>query len=210
MKDLIERISHFLTSNTLPGFDSQAKMSPFHFNNPVPITKTATQAAVLFLIYPNHKGQWCTAYMKRTSFHGADKHKGQISLPGGKLDGSDKNMEACALRETEEEFGISKTSITIAGTLTPLFVFVSDFNVHPFVGYIKETPTFRPDPKEVEEIIEIPLSKLFDVANKKYQTKHFGQKTIHDSPYYMLKSHILWGATAMITAEIEAIYNKIS
>ena len=109
-----------------PGFKVQSIMSPVRdesskYYNP---SKNAKEAAVLILLY-KEEYEWHTVFIKRSA-HDRDKHGGQISFPGGRLENNDQSMSDCALRETEEELGIDKSSVSIIGELTPLHVYASN------------------------------------------------------------------------------------
>lgn len=158
-------------------------------------------AAVMALLYPQND-EWHICYMLRTSHHPEDKHAGQISFPGGQQDADDISLESCALREVHEEIGLAASQIQVLGALTELYVFASNFLVFPFVGYCNKEPQFIPEPSEVAEIISFPIEQLISgelIYTKDLQVRNM---TLKDVPYYDLNGHVLWGATAMITAEL--------
>lgn len=191
-------------STKLPGPQIQLQMSPKgmdkYRSKPSPDHR---KAAVLVLLYPKNK-EWHVVYIKRTSNNQRDKHKGQISFPGGKVESFDKNLAHTALREAEEEIGIEASEIEILVQLSDLHVFVSNFMVYPFVGIINSLPNFKAQLSEVADIIEVPLSYLLDKSNK-YQTDlEVRGITLKEVPYYKLGQEKLWGASAMITAEFLA------
>lgn len=86
-------------------------------------------------------------------------HAGQVALPGGRIDSGETPLET-ALRETWEEIGISHEKIEILGSLSELFVDVSGFLIHPFVGWLAEKPIFKTNPAEVEKTLLFPLFKF--------------------------------------------------
>lgn len=190
---------------TLPEFDSQAaqlRMAP----QTRPMLRadqsgTPKLAAVLILLYPV-QSELTFPLMRRTEYPGA--HSGQISLPGGSAEPGETWVQT-ALRETCEEFGVCD-SIEVLGTLAPLYVPPSDFEIHPVVGALPERPVWQPDPREVAEILEVPLAHILDE-----QFKQFGDWTLGsvDSgrtarvPYYHLYGQTVWGATAIILSEFE-------
>jgi len=91
-------------------------------------------AAVMILLFQDYQDQWQIIYIKRPSRNPNDKHSGQVSFPGGQQENDDADLMITALRETEEELGIARESIQIIAPLSCIYVFVSDFNVFPFVG----------------------------------------------------------------------------
>lgn len=190
----------------LPGEKAQLKMSPSQRDtNPFKQPGLPREAAVLLLLFPlNNEPN--IVFTKRHNYKGP--HGGQISLPGGKKEKEDSSLEFAALRETMEETGIDMESIEIIGKLSPLHIPVSSFTVHPFLGYLHEIPVFQPDPFEVEELITIPLQKLFDDAIKDKETLHINDHIV-TAPFYNVSGHHLWGATAMIISEFEEIYKSI-
>src|ERR1035437_10818927 len=115
-------------------------------------------AAVLIPLYVREKALW-TLLTKRTDL--VEHHKGQISFPGGGKHAADANLWETAVRETEEEIGVSRKSVRILGAL-PRLVTVTEFEGAPFVGSSPYPVTFAPRPGEVESIIEVPLAYLLD------------------------------------------------
>jgi 8-oxo-dGTP pyrophosphatase MutT (NUDIX family) len=180
----------------LPGEEAQLRMSP-SFRGEFNEQKDPVEAAVLALFYVS-KGNTYLVFIKRNEYDGP--HSAQVSFPGGAREPVDKALEETALRETREEMGI-KGRIEILGALTPLHIPVSNFMVYPYVGWIKEAPLFRPDPTEVQYVIEAPLSTLLDPGNIRSETlKHHGQSM--EVPFYMVRNEKIWGATAMMLSEI--------
>lgn len=208
----ITKVSQFAASlkgllgKTLPGTDAQFLMAPDpkeYYNR---ISNNPKQAAVLALLYPTVDGLKMV-YIKRTSAP-QDKHSGQISFPGGKLE-ADESLQECALRETAEEVGISKDQITLLGELTKVYVFVSNFMVTPYVGFCHEKPTFTKDQTEVEEILEISVNHLLNTENHKVKDLKIRGYLLKDVPYYDINGQVLWGATAMMTSELMHLIGKI-
>jgi len=194
-------------NNDLPGEESHQKMRviydqsielPFSEINSIP-------AAVLILLYlaDNEIYFFLT---KRTDE--LKNHKGQISLPGGKQEGNEKLIDT-ALRETQEEIGINKTSISIIGTITPLFVPVTGFMIYPFIGYSLNKLNPKPDPVEVATIFSVNIS---DLLNKENQTT--GKRNIRgydvQVPYFKLNDYQVWGATSMILSEFRDLIKFIN
>ena len=197
---------------SLPGEEAQYRMAPslrkqrLLHNWPI---KDARQSAVLILLYPDLAGpdRWKTVLMKRNEYPGA--HSGQISFPGGRYEEEDDNYRMTALRETEEEIGVSQQEIQVIGKLSEMYVPASHFMIHPFVGCLSRVPEFIPDPTEVAGLLEIPLRKLFDEETKS-ETEILlksGNKLM--APYYDVHGEVVWGATAMIISELEVIVSGL-
>jgi 8-oxo-dGTP pyrophosphatase MutT (NUDIX family) len=189
----------------LPGLKAQFLMAP---KIRVPMLmedymkKNPSLSAVLILLYPEY-GDWNIVLTQRHSYNGM--HSNQVSLPGGKNEKKDQNTEQTAIREAEEELGIDLSSIRILGRISDLYIQPSNYLVHPYVGYITETPAFRPEPGEVKELIEVPLTDLLDPETIKEKTITVANQYSLDAPYFDLKGYVVWGATAMILSEFLSI-----
>src|SRR5690606_9395196 len=103
--------------------------------------------------------------------HLAD-HGGQVSFPGGRMEAEDKNAVDAALRETEEELGISREGVEILGTLSP-YQTITNYQATPVVGLIAPGFTLEPDEYEVAEVFEVPLSFLRDPAQRERRSREF-------------------------------------
>lgn len=121
-------------------------------------------------------------------------HAGQVSFPGGRVEAADESPLAAALRETEEEIGLSREFVRVVGYLESHLIFTG-FHVVPVVGFVKTGFTLRPDPKEVAEIFEVPLIQLLDAANHGTRTRDVAGGVLH---LYSIQigDRVIWGATA--------------
>jgi len=183
----------------LPGPAAQLRMTPLPERDRIPYGEfepTALKAGVMILLYPRD-GRPHLVFIRRTE--GVEHHKHQISFPGGRIDPGEDFTRA-ALRETEEEIGVPSGRIRVIGRLTPLFIPPSNYCIYPVVGLAAETPSFRADPGEVEEVIEVPLQALLDPAAVKSE-RHEVMGRLRDIPFYAFGPHKIWGATAMVLAE---------
>lgn len=165
----------------------------------------AKKAAVMILLFKK-AAKWHTVFIQR-SHNENDRHKGQISFPGGAYENNDANFEQTALREAEEEIGIPAKDIELLGRLSMMYIPVSGFVVHPFVGYLNYTPSYLAQESEVAEILEIPLSLLSNpsIKKKKNLTTAHGYE-LKNVPYFDLSGKTLWGATAMMSNEFLALF----
>lgn len=152
-----------------------------------------TPASVLVPLVA-HSDHMSLLLTKRTA-HLHD-HAGQISFPGGREDPEDQDAIATALRETEEEIGLSRAHIEVIGTL-PLYLTGTGFQVMPVVALVHPPFDLQPDSFEVAEIFEVPLAYLMQGANHERRSAEFpnrpGRRTFYAMPY---ERHFIWGATA--------------
>lgn len=125
-----------------------------------------------------------------------ETHKGQIAFPGGVADGNDADSVDTALRETEEELGIVKSSVEILGLLDDLTT-PTGFVITPIVGYFPRAVTLRPNPAEVAEVFTVPLGFLADKQNATREIRRVAGKD-REVWSYVYGDHLIWGATAWI------------
>jgi len=128
------------------------------------------------------------------------RHAGQVSFPGGEAEPGESPREA-ALREAAEEIGVDPERIQVLGELTPLHVPVSGFVLHPVVAFAWGRPRFSPDPREVAELFDASLANLGDPANQLVETWRLDGRD-YRVPFFEVYGEIVWGATAMILAEL--------
>lgn len=201
-RDLGEEIS-----KGLPGTEVQWAMASsdrFIKDFPRVPRKDSAMAGVLILLYP-YKGKILTAFIQRPDYEGV--HGGQISFPGGKREEKDIDLVSTALREATEEIAIVPEEIEIIGTLTPLYIPVSNIVVTPVAGWVSHRPDFKPDPGEVEFIIEAELDLFLDYSIVRTRPWTISGEEI-DIRYFDYEGHVIWGATAMILHELLAIINR--
>lgn len=165
------------------------------------------KSAVMMLLFPDH-GEDHIIFTRRTEE--VKTHKGQISLPGGQTEPADRSLLQTALRETEEELGIPAADIEVVGQLADVLTVVSNFTIRPFVGRLKVRPSYRIDPVEVAEVIEVPESRLRDPQI--YWTEKRGEsgeaREIH---FFKYGGTVIWGATAKILREfLDSGYSMLS
>jgi len=164
----------------------------------------ARVAAILILLYPD-SGTIHTLFMQRHNYDGV--HGGQISFPGGKKEPADNDIIVTALREAEEETGVDRSTISVIGTLTPLFIPVSNMIVTPVVGFCDKKPEFIHQPEEVVYLIEAELMRFLDPKIIKITPKEIRGEII-DIRYFDYEGHVIWGATAMILNELLTMIRK--
>jgi 8-oxo-dGTP pyrophosphatase MutT (NUDIX family) len=192
----------------LPGLEAQLLMAPAHNEAYREISPDHKIACVLILLFPKNK-EWHLCLIERASIHTEDKHAGQLGFPGGQLEDMDDSYEDCALREVYEEIGVAPEAIGILGGLSPLYVHVSNFLIHPYVGFTTEYPSFHKQDSEVASILEVPVKFFLKEKNKLIADIHARGIVLKDTPYYDIQGHKLWGATAMIISELAHIIAEI-
>jgi 8-oxo-dGTP pyrophosphatase MutT (NUDIX family) len=128
------------------------------------------------------------------------RHAGEVSFPGGRQDPGEDLLET-ALREAEEEIGLSRDRVEVAGALPPVGTFVTSYKVHPFVGLIDERLRFEPNPAEVESVLVASLEDLRAGYGKRRLVRR-GMPVKTDS--YLVGDTLIWGATARIVGDLLA------
>ncbi|MCC2603922.1 CoA pyrophosphatase [Planctobacterium marinum] len=121
-------------------------------------------------------------------------HAGQISFPGGRVDDTDIDLKATALRETEEEIGLKRENIDIVGTL-PTFRTISRYEVTPYVSLVKPDFDLVINQDEVDQVFEVPLATVINHDN---HLVHTVKRNNSVYPVYFIpwQEHMIWGATA--------------
>lgn len=189
----------------LPGAEAQFEMA--HINREKTelkniLAENYKNSAVLLLLVKNERGFYIPL-TERHDYEGV--HSGQISLPGGKKEEGDLTLESTALRECFEETGL-KGEIKILGNLTPVYIPVSKFMVHPFVGVYNETKVdFRTDDTEVKNLLQLGLDELKNPAIIKQTVVNTWSGYKLKTPYFDVQGKVVWGATAMILNEFKKL-----
>jgi hypothetical protein len=193
----------------LPGWEAQKLMivsgrgkidkEKIALNNP----KTSS---VLIWLYP--KGdEIYTRLIHRTQI--GKVHGGQIAFPGGRYEEGDKDLWHTALREAFEEIGLPPAKINKVGELSTVYIPPSNFWVHPFIGYSVEEISSTIQTEEVQKTIDTNISVLLDpIIKEEKLITHSNSVTAQKTPYYNIQGHTVWGATAMILSELEALLKR--
>lgn len=195
--DLIQAIQQ-----PLPGASAHQLMKPYlklNKNLDAPQLLKPKLGAVMALIYPVDNIPHLL-FIERPVYDGV--HSGQIAFPGGKIEQKDVSFLNAALRETEEEVGVPAHQIEVAGPLSEVFVFASNFMVYPFVGILDAPPILTLQQKEVAATLHIPIPTFFkkEIIKEKPIKNALGFTLM--APYYDIEGKTLWGATAMMVSEL--------
>jgi 8-oxo-dGTP pyrophosphatase MutT (NUDIX family) len=153
--------------------------------------------AVLVLLFPLDDSAATVYTVRRADL---THHAGQVSFPGGRIDGDETPQDA-ALREAQEEIALDPGDVEIIGRMTRLYIPPSRFIVHPFLAITRQRPVFLAQEQEVETILEVPVSELLEPDTRKTEVWEIRGEKSH-VPWYDVSGVRIWGATAMITAEL--------
>ncbi len=158
-------------------------------------------SAVLILLYPQDA---TLSFVLTVRTDTVAHHKGQVSLPGGAWEKADASLAQTALREAEEELGISLAGAELLGELTGLYIAPSHYELRPYVAYVASQPAFRPSRDEVAQLLRVPLAALLDPALRQVETWTLRGREV-EVPFFDLLGHKVWGATAMVLSEFAAM-----
>lgn len=143
-----------------------------------------------------HDGEWHLLFTRRTDT--VESHKGQVSFPGGACDEGETTAEETALREADEEIGLSPGDVRVLGKMSNL-VTITYYRVTPVVGVVKWPTVFRVGEHEVARVFTIPLAWLANPSNRwQFEIPGTRRSLIAYHPY---DGELLWGATARMTVD---------
>ena len=167
-----------------------------------PLPPTVSRAAVLVLLVPVGDS-WVLPLTVRN--HQLRHHAGQISFPGGRLENGEDVFTA-AIREAEEEIGLRPDQVEVIGQLSPLHVFASRFHVTPVVAVANETVDYTVNETEVERVLELPTGDI--QLSRDFKEISFGDLSFR-GPSIRMEAWEIWGATAMMLAELAVILENV-
>ena len=190
----------------LPGHDRFLALSGYKrldLERAMALDPPARESAVLVLFFRS-TGTWNCLLMVRPTYDGV--HSGQVAFPGGKREPADPSLMHTALREFAEETGMPTTTVEVLGPLTPVYIPPSRMLVTPFVGVVEGPVRWRPDEHEVARLIEVPVSELLraDILQRKEQYIQIMGRAV-EIPYFALDGETVWGATALMIAELREL-----
>jgi 8-oxo-dGTP pyrophosphatase MutT (NUDIX family) len=195
----------------LPGRQAHYKMAPIERINELQQLAKADynpkKAAVLALFYPDKELNTSLILILRKTYQGV--HSNQVGFPGGKPEKADADLTETALRETEEEIGVSRKHIKVLRMLTDIYIPPSNFVVQPFLGISQKQLSFIRQEEEVEDLIEVSLQDFLSeksIIERKITTSYATDIMV---PAFKLNGHVVWGATAMMLYEIKEILNEL-
>ncbi|MGJ8549249.1 NUDIX hydrolase [Winogradskyella wichelsiae] len=194
------------------GEDSHAKMSPPYrlelAEEMKSKSETARKAGVMALFYPKTNDETYLVLILRKTYKGV--HSAQVGFPGGKYEDEDENdLKETAIRETEEEIGVSRMHFDVLKTMSPIYIPPSNFMVYPYVGVSKEYLIFTKQDEEVEAIIEVKLTDFLSESCTLTTSVPTSLGVEVDVPAFKFNGHIVWGATAMMLGEIKDLLKVV-
>ncbi len=155
-----------------------------------------TDSAVLVALYIDHDGLRAVLTERR---HDLRRHAGEISFPGGRHDDGDPDLLATALREAHEEIGLAPDAVEVLGALQPTPTIATGYAIYPFVALIDRGLTWTLSPREVAEVLELPLTEVLAGYDRRRLTRR-GIPIRTDT--YVVGDKLIWGATARILADL--------
>ncbi|MDX1944553.1 MAG: CoA pyrophosphatase [Pirellulaceae bacterium] len=187
----------------LPGRGAQRAMAPelAYGRHGGPVPREARRAAVLLALNRTPDGWAIPAILRPVTMRA---HAGQVSLPGGMREAGETAPEA-ALREFAEELGAATEGLEIVGALSPVFVFVSSFEVTPLVAIAHHPLALAPSPAEVAEVVWLPVARLVDPGCRGSHWIRRGE-LVFRAPHLAIGGREIWGATSLILAEFAALF----
>jgi len=168
----------------------------------------ARPAAVLILIGPDEAGDARVVLIERTTYDG--HHSGEMSFPGGAAEPGDPDLVATALREAGEEIGLEPEAIglRVIGQLEPFWIPVSNFRVTPVIAVADRLPAWRPDPREVKQVVNAPVAAFLPDAPIEVIERDVRQWRIRYGAYALAdmgEGPAVWGATARFLGQLGAL-----
>jgi 8-oxo-dGTP pyrophosphatase MutT (NUDIX family) len=156
------------------------------------------RAAVLVL-FVYRSGMPALVFAKKTE--DVPHHKGQFSFPGGVVRSSDASVVEAALREAQEEIGVDASAVEILGLFDDVSTTVTNFVITPVLGLARTEPRFRPDGREIERVIEIPLAHLLEpTAFREEEWEREG--VTRPVVFVRYGEDVVWGTTGRILREL--------
>lgn len=170
---------------------------PWPASDPSPSEQSGVPAAVLLPLSLQSDG--LSVVLTRRSQHVAH-HKGEMCFPGGVREPWDADERATALREAWEEVGIPPESVEVVGELATVQT-RTGFTIRPVVGYIPVSPPLRINPREIDEVVDVPFSAL-TAASSLREDAVWRDGALTRSPSYVYRGRVIHGATARILHQL--------
>ncbi|MFK7904610.1 MAG: CoA pyrophosphatase [Chitinophagales bacterium] len=166
----------------------------------IQFTKKPPRICAVMMSFYEHEGDLFLPMMLRPDNSRA--HPGQISFPGGKKEKEDIDLIHTAIRETEEEIGVSVPRENILGELSPVYIPPSNTLVTPIVGFLEHKPTYTPDAHEVAEVLDVRFDDLRNPENTSFKKVILADGKYIHMPAYLANNKVIWGGTARMISEM--------
>lgn len=183
----------------LPGEAAQRELAPATREEPDFDVEEpdCREAAVLVLLYPRDGRPHLALTLRGEA---VEDHAGQISFPGGRREGEESYVET-ALREAREEVGLDPSAARVLGHLSALYIPPTAYCVYPVIAVLTSRPDWRPDHREVAEVIEVPVEEFLRAEQPARETWEIRGQSV-EVPYFKFENHQVWGATSMMLSEL--------
>ena len=193
--------------NDLPGILAHQEAAPYRKVDYDSLNlKTVRKSGVLILLYEK-QAEPHIVLIERPIYKGT--HSGQIALPGGKVEETDKDIVHTALREANEEVGVLMDDVEVVGQLSDVYIPVSNFLVSPVIGFVNYAPNFIAQEREVADIIELQLQKLINTQHLDTDNIKLSNGLKLQVPVFQFNQKTIWGATALMLNELRWVLREV-
>jgi 8-oxo-dGTP pyrophosphatase MutT (NUDIX family) len=163
------------------------------------LTPSERVPAAVLVLFVYRGGEPVLVFGKKTE--GVPHHKGQFSFPGGVVRSSDGSVVQAALREAQEEIGLDASAVEVLGLFDDIPTTVTNFVITPVLGLARGEPRFRPDGREIERVIEIPLAHL--LRPDAFRVEQWEREGVRRPVVFVsYGDDVVWGTTGRILREV--------
>ena len=170
-------------------------------------TKEQRRSAVLIPIYCSAQDELHVILTRRSAM--MKHHTHEVSFPGGNQEPEDQDLWATAIREAHEEIGLNPELPRFVGTLDSFVTVGSNSLVTPFVGILDTVPALEANPREVEEIIDVPLAELLNPDIFREEIWQWQDGKSRPVFFFELIGDTVWGATASMLRQFLVVLLSI-
>ena len=199
-----------LFQQDLPGEDTHIGFAPVRGRTSEFLASGASyrESAVAIILFPINDSDLGVLVTQRQQYEG--KHSGQLSFPGGKKEVFDSNLLQTAIRESQEEIGITLSETQLVGKLSQVYIPVSGFLIDPYVFFLDQLPAaFQLNEREVHSLHKIALNPLFrEEAIERRDVEVLPGRIVSNIPHFVQDAIAIWGATALLLNELKALFLK--
>ena len=176
--------------------------------NPIAIpdsTDTLKASAVLMVLHQTNQ-QWNLLLTTRARH--LKSHAGQISFPGGRFETDDQHLMETAIRETEEEIGVTRKHLQVFSQLNEQPT-LTGYRIFPYIAFATNLPNLTIDAGEVDDAFSVPLHYLLDSRNQQSESAYYNNKNYN---YYKIvwQDKMIWGATARMIVDFSKFFKDIT